>query len=325
MATQGSKIHNLRSKSWLQPDSPAGKYVLSSCAATIAELVTFPLDLTKTRLQTQGEAAALTNNGTPQNTAYRGMVRTAIGVVEEEGLFKLWQGITPAIYRHIVYTGVRMGSYEYIRDNVFGKREDGTFEVWKAVLCGMTAGGLGQFIASPADLVKVQMQMEGRRRLEGKPPRIKSAGKAFRLILKQGGVRALWKGWVPNVQRAALVNLGDLTTYDSVKHRILKHTSLKDNWVVHSMSSGCAGLVAASMSTPADVIKTRVMNQPTDKHGRGLLYKNSIDCLLQAVKKEGFFSLYKGFLPTWARMAPWSLTFWLSYEEIRSLVGARSF
>ena len=35
----------------------------------------------------------------------------------------------------------------------------------------MFAGGLGQFIASPTDLVKVQMQMEGRRRLEGKPPR----------------------------------------------------------------------------------------------------------------------------------------------------------
>lgn len=36
---------------------------------------------------------------------------------------------------------------------------------------GVVSGGLGQFLASPTDLVKVQMQMEGRRRLEGKPPR----------------------------------------------------------------------------------------------------------------------------------------------------------
>lgn len=35
----------------------------------------------------------------------------------------------------------------------------------------MISGALGQFIASPTDLVKVQMQMEGMRRLEGKPPR----------------------------------------------------------------------------------------------------------------------------------------------------------
>lgn len=35
----------------------------------------------------------------------------------------------------------------------------------------MSAGAIGQFFASPTDLVKVQMQMEGRRKLEGKPLR----------------------------------------------------------------------------------------------------------------------------------------------------------
>jgi len=43
--------------------------------------------------------------------------------------------------------------------------------VRKAIVGGLTAGALAQFIASPTDLVKVQMQMEGRLRLEGKPPR----------------------------------------------------------------------------------------------------------------------------------------------------------
>jgi hypothetical protein len=32
--------------------------------------------------------------------------------------------------------------------------------------------------------------------------------------------------------------------------------------------SMCAGLVGAIMATPADVIKTRIMNQPTDERGR---------------------------------------------------------
>lgn len=31
---------------------------------------------------------------------------------------------------------------------------------------------------------------------------------AFVKIAKEGGIRGLWAGWVPNVQRAALVNLG---------------------------------------------------------------------------------------------------------------------
>ena len=62
-----------------------------------------------------------------------------------------------------------------------------------------------------------------------------------RKILAQGGVAALWRGCWPNVQRAALVNLGDLSTYDSVKRAILKNTTLQDNSLTHCLSSGCAG------------------------------------------------------------------------------------
>lgn len=89
-----------------------------------------------------------------------------------------------------------MGFYEFARDKIFGKNFDGTFPLWfvnlkresfvckymyiyfsffdvyrKAVLCGMSSGALAQFIASPTDLVKVQMQMEGKRRLDGLPQR----------------------------------------------------------------------------------------------------------------------------------------------------------
>ncbi|XP_046878362.1 mitochondrial uncoupling protein 4 isoform X3 [Hypomesus transpacificus] len=172
----------------------------------------------------------------------------------------------------------------------------------KAVLGGMLAGALGQFMASPTDLVKVQMQMEGRRRLEGKPPRVRGVYHALVKTVSEGGVRGLWAGWVPNVQRAALVNMGDLTTYDTVKHFLLRNSSLQDNAACHGLASTCSGLVAATMGTPADVIKTRIMNQPRDMMGRGLMYRSSTDCLLQAVRGEGFLSLYKGFLPTWMRM-----------------------
>lgn len=58
---------------------------------------------------------------------------------------------------------------------------------------------------------------------------------------------------------------------------------------------------------------------------RGLLYKGSIDCLMQTIGKEGVFALYKGFLPVWIRMAPWSLTFWLSFEHIRRAMGASGY
>ena len=39
--------------------------------------------------------------------------------------------------------------------------------------------------------------------------------------------------------------------------------------LTHALSSIVSGLVAATMGTPADVVKTRVMNQPFDAQGRG--------------------------------------------------------
>ncbi|XP_074647924.1 mitochondrial uncoupling protein 4-like [Tubulanus polymorphus] len=294
------------------------KYALSCVAATVSETVTYPLDLTKTRLQVQGELYA------KQHGPHRGMVDTALGIVREEGTLRLWQGVTPAIYRHIVYTGCRMAFYEVLRDDILGKKPDGSFPVWKAIVGGLTAGGLAQFFASPTDLIKVQLQMEGRRRLEGKKPRVKSPLHAFKKIVRNSGYRGLWKGWAPNVKRAALVNMGDLTTYDSAKHFILRNTQLKDNYMTHFLASCCSGLVAATLSTPADVIKTRIMNSHLDGY-KGVTYTSSLDCLLKTVKSEGFLALYKGWLPTWSRMAPWSLIFWLSYEEIRKISGVASF
>lgn len=297
------------------------KYILSASSAVVAEFVTYPLDLTKTRLQIQGEISL---SGSTVSHAKRGMVKIIHGIVTEEGVFKLWQGVTPALYRHIVYSGFRMNIYEQLRDKVFKKNPDGTYPLWKGVICGSTAGALGQFVASPTDLVKVRMQMEGRRRLEGHPPRVHGCFHAFRMILAESGVKGLWRGWVPNVQRAALVNMGDLVTYDTVKHLLLKHTSIPDNYILHAISSAHAGLVAALMCTPADVVKTRIMNQPI-QDGRPVLYKGSVDCLMKTVSQEGFLALYKGLFPTYCRMAPWSLVFWVVYEELRKATGQTSF
>lgn len=58
----------------------------------------------------------------------------------------------------------------------------------------MTAGAFAQFIASPADLLKVHIQMEGRRRLLGEPPRVHGLSDAFLKVVKASGLRGLWKG-----------------------------------------------------------------------------------------------------------------------------------
>lgn len=307
-------------------DSLLCTYIVSVAAAYVAEFATYPLDLTKTRLQIQGELANKTDRKLI-SAPHRGMLKTALGIIKEEGAHKLWQGCTAAMLRHLVYSGTRIVTYKKLKEEVFkaGSSKNDYFPVWKSALCGVTAGGIAQFISSPTDLLKVQLQMEGKRKLLGLPARVDGVVDAYKKVVSSSGYRGLWKGSIPNVQRAALVNLGDLTTYDTAKRFILRNTTLEDDHFVHILSSFCAGFVAASMGTPADVVKTRIMNQPLDIDGRGLLYKSSWDCVTKTVKNESFGALYKGFLPIWIRMAPWSLTFWLSYEEINKVIGASQF
>lgn len=116
----------------------------------------------------------------------------------------------------------------------------------------MIAGAVGQFVAVPADILKIRMQSMRSSQLAWE-----SVKETVRV---DGVVRGLWRGAWPAVQRAALVNLGELATYDQAKRAILKSRIVGENenvWV-HALSSLASGFCASVVSTPADVIKTRV-------------------------------------------------------------------
>ena len=149
-----SKSNNVTQGSMLQ------KYSLSVLAAFVAEFVTYPLDLVKTRLQIQGEGVRQLSS-----SQYRGTIKTMVGVAREEGVARLWQGCTPGMARHVIYSGVRMNLYDVLRVEHRARVNRDLGLVDRAVM-GMVSGGVGQFVASPADLIKVRMQMEGRRRLQ---------------------------------------------------------------------------------------------------------------------------------------------------------------
>ena len=285
--------------------SPVVSYLIGGVSACNAELFVYPMDTVKTRMQVSERASP-------------GMVSTFRSVASKEGVSGFYMGFGSACARHMVYSGCRFLAYEWLRENVFRRNEDGSFPLWKSALAGVTAGGIGQFVASPTDLVKVRMQTEGLRQLSGQPPLYKGSLDCLLSLFGELGLAGLWRGCLPNCQRAALVQLGDLTAYDMSKQKLLLHTSLADDVYCHALASVCAGFVATCMSTPADVLKTRIMAQPTR-------YRGSMDCLRQTVSNEGLLALYKGFFPIWARMGPKALVLYLTLEQLRTLAGAKSF
>lgn len=181
-----------------------------------------------------------------------------------------------------------------------------------------------QVVASPADLVKVRMQADGRMASRGLQPRYSGPLDAFRKIVREEGVSGLWRGVFPNAQRAFLVNMGELACYDQAKRFVIQNRIAEDNIFAHTLASIMSGLSATALSCPADVVKTRMMNQATNKDGKAM-YLSSYDCLVKTVKFEGIKALWKGFFPTWARLGPWQFVFWVSYEKFRTIAGMPSF
>lgn len=49
-----------------------------------------------------------------------------------------------------------------------------------------------------------------------------------------------------------------------------------------------------------------------------LLHRSGLHCALHTVTTEGVQALYKGFIPSFARMGPWNVIFFIVYEKLKS-------
>ena len=63
----------------------------------------------------------------------------------------------------------------------------------------------------------------------------------------------------PNITRTFLVCAAELGTYDEAKTQLVSRRLLNDGPVAHLCASSAAGLASACISTPVDVVKTRLM------------------------------------------------------------------
>lgn len=80
---------------------------------------------------------------------------------------------------------------------------------------------------------------------------------AFGSIARTEGVRGLYRGVGPTMQRAALLNAAQIPSYDHSKCAILESGLLQEGIACNLVSSMTAGFVTAVAMSPIDLIKTR--------------------------------------------------------------------
>ena len=66
------------------------------------------------------------------------------------------------------------------------------------------------------------------------------------------GTASLFRGIVPNVARAILMNASQLATYDFFKHALLGTGAYEEGTWLHFSASFLAGTVATTVCSPAE-------------------------------------------------------------------------
>ena len=127
-------------------------------------------------------------------------------IVGEEGIVGLWRpGLVASALRELTYSSIRMGLYPVVRDFYASGLDKNTDPgLLRKVLAGLTTGALGSALANPTDVVKIRLQGEAGRVVDGvyvsglwtgKRPSYNNTWDAFVKIAKNEGLlNGLYRG-----------------------------------------------------------------------------------------------------------------------------------
>ncbi|XP_023224535.1 mitochondrial 2-oxoglutarate/malate carrier protein-like [Centruroides sculpturatus] len=186
-------------------------------------------------------------------------------------------------------------------------------------LFGGLAGMGATIFVQPLDLIKNRMQLSGE---GGKAREHKTSLHAIRSIIKSEGLFGMYAGmaqslerghsnhvfWiiqmgcVPTIGRAMVVNAAQLASYSQAKQMLMSSGYFQDNIMCHFAASMISGLITTAASMPVDIAKTRVE-----------------DVLTKVIRSEGFFSLWKGFTPYYARLGPHTVLTFIFLEQMNQM------
>lgn len=255
---------------------------------------THPIETVKTRMQVSG----------------LGIGETVGGLMKSEGVASFWKGIVFAYGRELSYTSIKLGAYAPVRD-ALGAGPDAPF--YMKFLAGAITGGTGSIVGNPFDVMKTLAQTNKEKAV----PLATLVGNMYR----DQGIGGFYRGVEVNVARACTLNATKMGVYDISKGYVSKTTGWARKDVRTAFcSSFIAGFFMTCTVAPWDMLRTKLMNQPTDKK----LYTGFSDCAVKTIKQDGVLSLWRGFIPIWARFAPQATLQLLTIEFLYNQLGFKS-
>ncbi|KAJ0317926.1 hypothetical protein COL5a_010908 [Colletotrichum fioriniae] len=242
--------------------------------------------------------------------APKNMVGTFTHIIRNHGVTGLYNGLSASLLRQMTYSTVRFGAYEEMKIRAT-RANDGkppSFPVLVAM--ASAAGFVGGISGNAADVLNVRMQQDAA--LPAAERRNYShALEGMLRMAREEGIMSWFRGVLPNSMRAAAMTASQLASYDTFKGMLIRHTPMGDNLTTHFTASFLAGVMAATVTSPIDVIKTRVMSASTQE---GLAHT-----LAKIYKAEGLGWMFKGWVPSFPRPGPQTICTFVFLEMHRKV------
>lgn len=277
-------------------------FLCGATSSTLAESITFPMDLLKTRMQMGGTQGAV---------KYNGLFHIVSHTYTNEGVYGFYKGAAPALVRQFLYSGIRIMVFEKGKSLLGYDEKNQGF--WARFLLGGLGGGIASLVTTPLDVCKIRLVNDVKKaKYTGLVDCLKKT------LLEEGVFHGFYKGSSPNVYRALLINATSLATYDSTKSWLGKTCGIDENGLLNRfLSSFVTGFLSSVVSSPIDVVKSRYMN--ASKSENMPKFKGPTDCFMQIFKNEGFFAFYNGFSFLWMRIGPWAVIMFMTWDWSKDL------
>mmetsp|Transcript_13228 Transcript_13228/g.37577 ORF Transcript_13228/g.37577 Transcript_13228/m.37577 type:complete len:439 (-) Transcript_13228:93-1409(-) len=332
--------------------------VYGAFVSAFCEVMVYPFDLIKTRLQTQGTVYA-------RFTEYQGLRDAVRTIWKKEGLRGYFRGVHVTAMMTLPCDIMYFGSYEYSRHS-FRVGYQWVHDRWPALpglaavapVLNFTAGGVAEVASSvfwiPSDIVSQKLMIQGdlssRANTTGSNPH--SALRVIRQTLQQDGTRGMYRGYLPTLSNFAIHSAISFMSYEHVRSFMYRHYPRSGFWktlrrsvgegtwdagvsegartptqkcLLHILSGTVAGATAGFLTTPIDVVKTRLQIQ--NFHGRqqstntvGVHVHSGFREMASAIyREEGWRGFTRGCVPRVLHSSPYMAITFFTYEIVKQL------
>ena len=301
-------------------------------AGVVGTLLGFPLDLVKTRMQTQLASSC--------GTIKLSTVSLLSHILRTEGLSSIYKGVGPPLLSLSIVNTISFTGYSYFRQNHFHGKDGWDY---KNALSGMMGAPIFGLVTTPENFLKTQMQLDNvqseREKVKRMPPseskmqqtqtqqqqmqrgRFNNSFHCAKTLVSAHGLPVLYTGHIINTLREAAFVGTYFFCYEGYKCEFRKVLSGLDSLIWHRtdgttmhdsswsnslaipMAGGCAGASAWAFTFPLDCVRAGVQGQPIPLSPSTMQLKKqgALETLKYLLQSKGFMGLYSGVAPSVAR------------------------